>query len=196
MNIPAQIRAGDTVTWRDEAARDNLGNPIDGSNHGLTYYLRTNTNHQGAIVAGVTVAGTPSGSGWTFTIAAGTTDGFAAGQWYWQAVATATVGGAVTTIGAGQLTVLPGLDYTGQPSAFDGRSQAQKDLEAVQAAIRSIVSGGAVAEYTIGNRRLKKMEMADLVMLEGKLKAEVKREQAAQLQANGLGNPHNLFVRF
>jgi hypothetical protein len=38
--------------------------------------------------------------------------------------------------------------------------------------------------------------MADLLMLEGKLKAEVKREQAAQLQANGLGNPHNLFVRF
>lgn len=196
MNIPAQIRAGDTVTWRDDAARDNLGNAIDGSNHGLTYYLRTNTNHQGAIVAGVTVAGTPSGTGWTFTIAAGTTDGFVAGQWFWQAVATANTGGAVTTIGAGQLTVLPGLDYTGQPSAFDGRSQAQKDLEAVQAAIRSIISGGAVAEYTIGNRRLKKMEMADLVMLEGKLKAEVKREQAAQLQANGLGNPHNLFVRF
>lgn len=196
MNIPAQIRAGDTVTWRDDAARDNLGNPIDGSNHGLTYYLRTNHNHQGAIVAGVTVAGTPSGTGWTFTIAKTTTDGFVAGQWYWQAVATATVGGAVTTIGAGQLTVLPGLDYTGQPSAFDGRSQAQKDLEAVQAAIRSIVSGGAVAEYTIGNRRLKKMEMADLIQLESKLKAEVKREQAATMVANGLGSPHNLFVRF
>ena len=196
MNIPAQIRAGDTVTWRDEAARDNLGGAIDGSNHGLTYYLRTNTNHQGAIVAGVTVAGTPSGSGWTFTIAKTTTDGFAAGQWYWQAVATANAGGAVTPIGAGQLTVLPGLDYTGQPSAFDGRSQAQKDLDAVQAAIRSMISGGAVAEYTIGNRRLKKMEMADLVMLEGKLKAEVKREQAATMVANGLGSPHNLFVRF
>lgn len=196
MNIPAQIRAGDTVTWRDDAARDNLGNPIDGSNHGLTYYLRTNTNHQGAIVAGVTVAGTPSGTGWTFTIAAGTTDGFAAGQWYWQAVATANTGGAVTTIGAGQLTVLPGLDYTGQPSAFDGRSQAQKDLEAVQAAIRAIISGGAVSEYKIGARSLKKYELADLLALEGKLKAEVKREQAAALAANGLGNPHNLFVRF
>lgn len=196
MNIPAQIRAGDTVTWRDEAARDNLGGAIDGSNHGLTYYLRTNTNHQGAIVAGVTVPGTPSGTGWTFTIAKTTTDGFVADTWFWQAVATANFGGAVTTIGAGQLTVLPGLDYTGQPSAFDGRSQAQKDLDAVQAAIRSIVSRGAVAEYTIGNRRLKKMEMADLIQLEAKLKAEVKREQAATMVANGLGSPHNLFVRF
>jgi hypothetical protein len=53
-----------------------------------------------------------------------------------------------------------------------------------------------VAEYTIGNRRLKKLEMADLLALESNLKASVKREQAAQLQANGLGNPHNLFVRF
>ena len=196
MNIPAQIRAGDTVTWRDEATRDTLGNSIDGSNHGLIYYLRTNHNHQGATVAGVTVPGTPSGTGWTFTIAKATTDGFVADVWYWQAVATATVGGAVTTIGAGQMTVLPGLDYTGQPSAFDGRTQAQKDLDAVQAAMRAIVSGGAVAEYSIGSRRLKKMEMADLIQLEAKLKAEVKREQAATMVANGLGSPHNLFVRF
>jgi len=184
------------VKWRDVAARDTLGNPIDGSNSALTYYLRTNTNHQGAIVAGVTVQGTPSGSGWEFTIAAATTDGFVAGLWFWQAVATANVGGAVTTLGAGQLQVQAGLDYTGQPSAFDGRTQAQKDLDAVQAAIRTIISGGAVSEYKIGARSLKKYELADLLALEGKLKAEVKREQAAALAANGLGNPHNLFVRF
>ena len=66
----------------------------------------------------------------------------------------------------------------------------------MQAAIRAIISGGAVAEYTIGSRRLKKMEMTDLLMLESSLKAEVKREQKASLIANGLGNPHNLFVRF
>jgi hypothetical protein len=59
-----------------------------------------------------------------------------------------------------------------------------------------MISGGAVAEYTIGSRRLKKMEMTDLLALESTLKASVKREQAAQLMANGLGNPHNLFVRF
>jgi hypothetical protein len=191
VNIPAQIRAGDTVAWRDEAARDNLGNAITSSSWTLTYYLRTNTASEGA-----TVVGTSDGEGWQFTIAANTTNGFVADQWFGQAVATATVGGAVTTLGAGQLTVLEGLDYTGQPSAFDGRSQAQKDLDAVQAAIRSIISGGAVAEYTIGSRRLKKMEMADLLSLESKLKAEVKREQAAAMVANGLGNPHNLFVRF
>jgi hypothetical protein len=189
VNIPAQIRAGDTVKWRDEAARDNLGNPIDAGSWTLTYYLRTNTASEGA-----TVVGTADGTGWALTIAAGTTAGFDAGQWYWQAIATA--GSEKLTLGAGQLEVLAALNYTGTPGAFDGRSQAQKDLEAVQAAIRAMISGGAVAEYTIGNRRLKKMEMTDLLMLEGKLKAEVKREQAASLAANGLGNPHNLYVRF
>ena len=191
MNIPAQIRAGDTVKWRDDAAADTLGNAVTSASYGLTYYLRTNSTHEGATVVGVAY-----GSGWEFTITAATSDGFDAGQWFWQAVATATVGGEVTTLGAGQLTVQPGLDYTGQPSAFDGRSQAEKDLAAVQSAMRAIIAGGAVAEYTIGSRRLKKMEMADLITLESKLKSEVKREQAAALQAQGLGNPHNLFVRF
>ena len=69
-------------------------------------------------------------------------------------------------------------------------------MDAVQAAIRTIVAGGVAKEYTIGNRSLKKYDMADLLQLESKLKAEVKREQMADLIANGLGNPHNLFVRF
>jgi hypothetical protein len=168
-----------------------FGAPLTSASHGLTYYLRTNTASEGA-----TVVGTAYGSGWEFTIAAATSVNFDAGQWFWQAIATATVGGAVTTLGAGQLTVDPALNYAGSPAAFDGRSQAEKDLDAVQAAMRAIISGGAVQEYTIGSRRLKKMEMADLITLESKLKGEVKREQAAALQAQGLGNPHNLFVRF
>jgi hypothetical protein len=94
------------------------------------------------------------------------------------------------------LTVLASLSYAGSPGAVDGRSQAQQDLDAVQAAIRTIVAGGVAKEYTIGNRSLKKYDMADLLQLESKLKAEVKREQMADLIANGLGNPHNLFVRF
>jgi len=190
VNIPAQIRAGDTVKWRDDAATDNLGNAISsGGGWALYYYLRTNTASEGA-----TVTGAAYGTGWEFTISQATSAAFDAGQWFWQAEARNS--GVHVTLGAGQLEVLAALSYTGTPGAFDGRSQAQKDLEAVQAAIRSMIAGGAVAEYSIGTRRLKKMELTDLLALESSLKASVKREQAAQLQANGLGNPHNLFVRF
>ena len=189
MNIPSSIRAGDTVQWRDAPGADNLGNVIDSGSWSLSYYLRTNTASEGA-----TVVGSAYGTGWEFTIAAGTSTGFDAGQWFWQAVATKT--GSTVTLGSGQLTVLRSLSYSGTPGAVDNRSQAQKDLDAVQAAIRAIVAGGVAKEYTIGNRNLKKYDMADLLQLEGKLKAEVKREQMADLIANGLGNPHNLFVRF
>ena len=154
---------------------DNLGNEITSATWTLTYYLRTNTASEGA-----TVVGTAYGTGWEFTITAATSAGFDAGNWYWQALATYST--EKLTLGAGQVEVVAALNYAGTPGAFDGRSQAQKDLDAVQAAIRALVSGGVVREYTIGNRSLKKYE--------------VKREQMAELMANGQGNPHNLFVRF
>jgi hypothetical protein len=189
MQIPATIRAGATIQWRDIEATDSLGNAITSSTYALTYFLRYNAASEGATVAGSNYA-----SGWEFTIAAGTSSGFDAGIWYWQAIATA--GSISHTLGAGQLTVEPSLNYTGTPAAFDGRTQSQKDLDEVQAAIRAIVAGGAVSEYTIGTRRLKKMDMADLLALESRLKAEVVREKKASMIANGLGNPHSLFVRF
>jgi len=189
VKIPAQIRAGDTVKWRDDAGVDNLGNEISSSSWTLTYYLRTNTASEGA-----TVVGTAYGTGWELTIAAATSAGFDAGQWYWQAIATS--GSDKVTLGAGQLQVLAALSYSGTPGAVDGRTQLEQDLAAVQSAIRTLISGGAVQQYSIGNRSLSRYSLSDLMALESKLKAEVKREQMAQLMANGLGNPHNLFVRF
>jgi hypothetical protein len=189
VNIPSEIRAGDTIQWRDVEGVDNLGNTVSSAAYTLTYYLRFNAASEGA-----TVVGTAYGTGWEFSIAAATSAGFDAGTWYWQAVATKT--GSTITLGSGQSTVLAALSYSGTPGALDGRSQAQKDLDAVQAAIRTIVSGGVAKEYTIGNRSLKKYDLTDLLALETKLKADVNREQKAQLIANGLGNPFNLFVRF
>ncbi len=189
MNIPSEIRAGDTIQWRDVEGADNFGNVIGSADYVLTYYLRTNTATEGA-----TVVGTAYGTGWEFSIAAGTSAGFDAGTWYWQAVATKT--GSTITLGSGQSLVLAALSYSGTPAALDGRTQAQKDLDAVQAAIRAIVSGGVVKQYTIGNRSLSKYDLTDLLALETKLKADVNREQKAQMIANGLGNPFNLFVRF
>ena len=189
MNIPSEIRAGDTIQWRDVQGVDNLGNAVSSSDYTLTYWLRTNTASEGA-----NVTGTAYGTGWEFSIAAATSSGFDAGTWYWQAIASKT--GSVVTLGSGQLTVVAALSYAGTPSALDGRTQTQKDLDAVQAAIRSLISGGAVQQYSIAGRSLSRYSLNDLMALESKLKAEVKREQMAELIANGLGNPHNLFVRF
>ncbi len=99
----------------------------------------------------------------------------------------------VKLIANGQMTFVGDIGGT---AAFDGRSQSRKDLDAVQAAIRAIISGGAVAEYTIGTRHLKKMPMTDLLVLESRLKAMVAREEKAERIAQGLGSPNNMYVRF
>ena len=189
MNIPSEIRAGDTVKWRDNSSTDVFGNDIKSGEWTLTYYLRFSSASEAH-----TVVGTAYGSGWELTISATDSAGFDAGTWYWQAVA--TKGSEKITLGYGSLEVEPSLSYTGQPAAYDGRTQAKKDLEAVQTAIRTLINGGAVQEYKIGNRNLKRYDLPDLIQLEGRLKAEVNREEQAEMIANGLGNPRNMFVRF
>ena len=189
MNIPSEFRAGDTVKWRDNSTTDVFGNDIQSSNYTLTYYLRTNTASEGH-----SVVGTDYQDGWQFQIPSYTTSGFDSGTWYFQAVADGL--GQKFTLASGSLKVLASLSYSGTPAAFDGRSQTKKDLEAVQTAIRTLISGGAVQEYKIGNRNLKRYDLGDLIQLEGRLKAEVKREDQAELIANGLGNPRQLYVRF
>ena len=189
MNIPRSITAGDTLTWNDVAGVDSQGAVVSSAAWTLTYYLRTNTASEGATVVGAAGA---AGS-WDFTIAAATTTAFDAGAWSWTALA--TNGALAMTMGSGSLTVLASLAYTGTPAAFDGRSQAEIDLAAVQTAIRTIVSGG-VSQYAIGSRQATKLDLGMLMKREAMLKGEVARERAAEKIAAGLGDPRNLFVRF
>lgn len=190
MKIPSSIYVGDTVQWRDDPGRDYFGNAVTSADWTLTYYLRFNRAGEG-----LTVVGTSYGSGWQFTISAATSATLTAGDaGHWQA--RATKGSESYTFGSGNINVLAGLNYSGTPGAYDGRTQTEQDLDAVNAAIRAMISGGAVQEYTIGNRQLRKMSMADLLQLQGLLNARVQRDLAAESIANGLGNPRNMFVRF
>lgn len=190
MRIPQSARNGDTVVWLDEPTVDVFGQAIDATTHTLIYYLRAN-----ASAAAETLTATAQGSQWRFTwvvneaITAPTI-------FYWQAVATKISDSSKTTLGSGSLTLEPSLAYTGTAAAYDGRSQAEKDLEAVQSAIRTLLAGGSTKEYRIGNRSIKRYDLAELLQLEGKLKADVAREKQAEMIANGLGNPRNMFVRF
>ena len=88
------------------------------------------------------------------------------------------------------------LAYTGSVSSIQEKTQVEQDLDAVQSAIRTIVSGGVAKEYSIGGRSIKKYELTDLMALESRLKYQLKLEQKAELIRNGLGNPHSMYVRF
>ena len=190
MTIPKQIRAGDLIQWRDKSTTDVFGDPISSPDWTVTYYLRTNTASEGA-----TVSSTAYTDGWQFSITAATSAGFEVGDWYFQAVADKS-GEQKQTIATGRFEVLAALSYSGTPVAYDGRSQIKKDLDLVEAAIRSLLNNGVIQEYKIGNRTAKKYDLSELLVLKAALKAELVREQAAEKIANGLGNPRAVHVRF
>ena len=192
MNIPKQIYAGQTIKWRDDAFTGPLNESITSGtdNWALTYYLRHDKNQEGH-----QVAGTSFGSGWEFTISATDSSGFDAGNWY--VYAEAAKGSEKFPLGNARLEVFASYTYASDanPAAFDGRTQAEKDLDAVTTAIRAIIADKA-AEYSIGNRTFKRVDLAELRMRESQLKAIVVRERKAAMIANGLGDPHSLYVRF
>ena len=181
MNIPSELFLGDSSTWDDDPTTDNLGNAVD-STWTLKYVI--------SFTSAVTLTATANGSGWRTTISkTQTSSGVTAGDYYWQAYAEKA--SDRVTLGSGVLKIKPAAG-----SGTSGKSQVQQDLEAVQLAMRTMISGGAVAEYTIGGRQLRKIPMSDLILLEGQLKAELARENKARNVANGLGNPSNVYVRF
>jgi len=190
MAIPQTIRAGDFVQWNIPASQDFYGNSISSPDWSVVYYLRTNLGPLGA-----TINSSAYNDGFKFEIASNVTEAFAAGDWFYQAVANKS-GAEKQTIYTGSFKVLEALSYSGTPSNYDGRSQVEKDLETIQTAIRNIISGGAVQEYKIGTRNAKKYELSELIMLEARYKAELVREKQAELIDNGLGNPRATFVRF
>jgi len=191
MTIPLQFRAGDTLQWRNLPTADALGNAITAADGwGLATYFRSQATGAG----GVTVTATAAGQAWESTLSASASLAMTVGAWYWQT--RASKGAEAHTIGTGTSKVLAAMSYSGSAASFDGRTQSQIDLEAVQAAIRAVLAGGAVRRYMIGGRQLERFSLAELIDLESRLKARVSREQAAERVANGLGNPGSTFVRF
>lgn len=185
MKIPSEFTAGDSLSWFEDPGLDNLGNTISAPDWTLKFDFK-----QGNIALSLT--GTASGNGWALSLSAIQSKLFVDGVLFWQAYA--TKGLERVTIGSGRVNVLKNLaDFKG---TFDGRSQAERDLAMVNEAIRSMIAGGAVSEYTIRGRSLKKISMVDLMAIQSQLKAEVFRERKKEMMKNGLGNPQSVYVRF
>jgi hypothetical protein len=189
--VPDLIYAGDTVIFDVPAFKDAIGTTIDSGTYTLNWYARTNTASEGATITGVA-----EGDGWRITIPASTSANFDAGLWTWQAVATEDTNNTQYTAGRGQFTVKATASYTGTPGAFDDRSRAEIDLENVDAAIRTLSSGGMVQEYSIGGRSLRRYKMTELLELRSTLQNEVAMERRRERIRQGLGNPGLAKVRF
>ena len=78
---------------------------------------------------------------------------------------------------------------------LDSRPTLTKTLEALEKAILGIASAEEM-EYSIGSKSIKRMDMAQMLVNRGRLKALIKQEENEERINSGLGNNKNVYLRF
>ena len=184
MGVPASIYAGDTVKFNIPVTPDYSS----AASWVGTFVLKHDSGNDALSITGVA----DGSGGWNFTLSTAQTAALTRDPHWYQLYVTKA--GERFTLEQGSMLIIGNIGAAG--NHYNGRSQAEIDLEAVQAAMRTKISGGAVAEYTIGNRSLKSMPMTDLIALENKLKADVAKEARAERIAKGLNSGRAVYVRF
>lgn len=181
---PGELYQGDRIRWIE------AGIPAEAT--AVTVWLRGS-----AAGAGAQAVATSTAEGWQVELSQQTTSAMAAGQWSLQVVA--TVDGGALTVRRGALTVRRSLAFVGTPGAYDDRSQAEKDLAAIEEAIRVLATGAQ--EYQIGSaggggRRLRRADLAELRRERDELRTRVAAEKRAEALAQGVATSRRILVKF
>lgn len=173
---------GDTVKWDSELPA--FLNTV----HSLSWSIR------GLVSLDVTAIAGNSPSNYFTTITSQQSGTLTPGRYYWSAIVTTTADGSRTTVATGQLTVKPNLSSV--TGVYDGRSDSEKELDAVDLAISSIMANDGIKSYRINEREFTKQDLPDLIMWRDKLKIEVSREQSLQAIKQGLPDKRKIHSRF
>ncbi len=180
LNIPSKLTPGDTITWKT-----NFPN-YKSSDYTLSWSIRGTSQ--------LDVTATRDGDDFTTTITSTQSATLTPGLYAYQAYLT-DVNNERLIIGSGQLEVT--VNLAAITEAYDGRSTAQKLLDAVNETILNFNSG-VIKEYRIKERIMIRQDMSltELIQLRDKLKIEVAREQASSKIEQGLGDPRRLYTKF
>lgn len=138
--------------------------------------------------ASIDVDGTGESSEHRIAADAATTSDWVPGAYWYQV--RATDGTDVQLVEEGQVRILE--DLAAAAPGFDGRSHAEKVLEAIEAVIEGRASLDQ-SHYTINNRSLTRTPVADLLKLRNQYRAEVRAQRMAK---RGRGAARRHLVRF
>lgn len=165
---PLEITAGDSLSWSIYDA-DYL--PADGWT--LKYALR------GPVA--IDFASTPDGDSHTVNVPGSVSKDYGPGSYSW-ARYFEKADGTRATRATGRITIKP--DLVAVEGIYDGRSHAEKVLEAIERVIEGRASTGD-QEVTIDGNRLVKMSVTELIALRQKYRAELRAERNRQLKKSG-----------
>lgn len=179
---PTIINAGDTVKWLKILA------DYPASDSWVLNYTFINS------IGKFTIAASAQSADHLINVAPGITVTWASGTYDWRAQVSKV--GEIYTIASGRTVVKP----TFSAATLDGRTQARKMLEAIEATLEGRATS-ATAEYEIGGsggngRKLKYIPIPELLILRDRLRADVVREDAAADVAAWLSPRGRIQVRF
>lgn len=176
---PSSVVAGDTLTWRKTLA------DYPATTYTLKYRL---INAAGKI----DITASADGTDHLVTVTSTTSASYTAGDYAWTAWVEKT--GERYTVGSGTMEVKANIAAL---TTLDGRSDAAKILDQLMAAYTAYTaSNGVVAEYQIGDRRMKYRSAAEILEQIDRWKAVVAAEKRAERISAGLGGGNKLRVRF
>lgn len=175
--IPAALTAG--LSFTTTLALSDYPAPT----WGLTLHLRGPSNAD--------ITATDDGASHKLTIPAATSEDFTAGQ-YWYSIRV-TDGTDTHEIEKGTINVLP--DLLSQEAGYDGRSQAEIALAAIDAVLANRATMDQ-ERYRINNRELYRTSIGDLLKLQTYYSAIVRRERSAGASGGVRTFGRNIPVRF
>jgi hypothetical protein len=173
-SIPAEITAGDTVSWQQAG-----GDYPASAGWALAYTLVSSTKV-------LQVSATADGDDYAVTVDAATTAAWDAGSYRVQAYV--TKGTDRHTIGTGLVRVLPNL--AAATGGLDTRTHAQKVLDAINGWLES--QAPVYGAMEINGRKISYYPLADLLKLRDRYQLAVNTEQ--RLAGGGLGGNRILAV--
>lgn len=176
--IPTSFTAGDTVAW----TRD-LPNYPRSAGWALHYALvGVGTVYNVDAVAG------DSADNFAISVAAGTTSGWAPGDYSVQEYATLP-DGTRNTLGITRVSI--GANLAASTTGMDTRGQARRIFDAISAVLEGRATE-AELEVQVNGRSIKYIPMADLLAL----RSAMRLEMANADKAAGNGDMSRLYVRF
>lgn len=175
---PETIRAGDRLQWK----RDLSDYPA--TSWTLTYYFRTNL----PTAPPIDVVAVADGTFHSVDISPTSSRDYLPGSWSWEAYASKT--GDRKTVGAGTLLVTP--DFSQIVLPYDGRTQARRTLDSINAVIEGRATTD-IMRYVMQavGRSVDKVPLSDLLKFRDYWLTEVKAEENA-----GSTKGKNVLIRF
>lgn len=167
--VPNSFTVGESFSWTKEFSL------YPASEWDLTYHFR-------GVGQGFDVDATADGDAFELSALSSQTTDCTAGTYSFQAFVTKD--DEKILVDQGTIRIHPNLASLDAETSFDGRSNAQKILDAIDAMVQGKASLDQQS-YVIGNRQLARIPIPDLILLRDKYQRIVNQEKRLEKQKKG-----------